>query len=171
MRGDMVVKIDKPKPPSGQGWMLNQENQFQSKTASESEMSSDEESDKMKSCACISGKENHSISSSKAFEGVTIEKISSGFFYLVKFQYPRSVKYYIGECTRKSKPNSFIFFKHLHDLFAYKDNVVEETISVASFFTVLSSPAKSQHVTSMDFKSPSKLLNFVDLLSQSCLCG
>lgn len=91
-------------------------------------MSSDEESDKMKSSASISGKENHSISS-EAFEGVTMEEISSGFFYLVKFQYPRSVKYYIGECIRKDPISSQIhlfFLKHLHDLFTYRDNVLHQ---------------------------------------------
>ena len=58
---------------------------------------------------------------------ITLSDISVGDFALVKYNYSRSVKYYIGECMEKDSNGQilFIFLERIcGSLFKYRENIL-----------------------------------------------
>ena len=67
-------------------------------------------------------------------ETMHTDDINVGDFAVVKYDYSRSVKYYVGECMRKNNNNgdiAFIFLERVCGmLFKYRENVTEEVAKV-----------------------------------------
>ena len=66
-------------------------------------------------------------------ETMHIDDISVGGFAVVKYDYSRTVKYYVGECMRKDNNGDivFIFLEQVSGmLFKYRENVIQEAAKV-----------------------------------------
>ena len=67
-------------------------------------------------------------------ETMHIDDINKDDFAVAKYDYSRSVKYYVGECMRKNNNGDivFIFLEQVCDtLFKYRENVVMENGAMA----------------------------------------
>ena len=93
---------------------------------------------------------------------ITLSDISVGDFALVKYNYSRSVRYYIGEYMEKDSNGQilFIFLERIcGSLFKYRGNVLLETANINMVKNVLVAPTVTCCGGKFDFKSSSKIID------------
>ena len=97
---------------------------------------------------------------------MSISDVAVGLYALVMYRYPRSEKYYIGECTRIDESTGEVYFLYLqcvHDsVFKYRENVVEEVSLSENILSIVEFPEKSRRGATLNFKSSSRVLSDVD---------
>ena len=97
---------------------------------------------------------------------MSISDVAVGSYALVLYRYPRSEKYYIGECTRKDESTGevcFLYLQRVHDfVFKYRENVVEEVALSENILSIVEFPERSRRGATLNFKSSSRVLSYVD---------
>ena len=91
-----------------------------------------------------------------------IGNTSVGDFAVVKYDYSRSMKYYVGECMRKDNNGDIVFIfldQVCGTLFKYRENVIEEVAKVNMFKHILSSPSTTRGGGKLDFISSKEMIN------------
>ena len=81
---------------------------------------------------------------------------------MVKYNYSRSVMYYIGEYMEKDSNGQilFIFLERIcGSLFKYRENVVRETANINMVKNVLAAPTVTCRGGKLDFKSSVKIID------------
>ena len=100
-------------------------------------------------------------------ETMHIDDINVGDFAVVKYDYSRSMKYYVGECKRKDNNGCImvIFFERVYStLFKYRENVIEEVAKVNMVKHILSSPSTTRRGGKLDFISSKEMINSLRFL-------
>ena len=93
--------------------------------------------------------------------------INVGDLAVIKYDYSRSVKYYVGECMRKDNNGDivFIFLERVCvTIFKYRKNVIEEVAKVNMIKHILSSPSTTRRGGKLDFISSKEMINSLRFL-------
>ena len=135
---------------------------------SSSESESDGESDETESDASSENESNESSESetdtddddsseNDEDQNLRLSDINVGDFALVKYDYSRSVKYYIGECVQKHDTNNELHFIFLDrvcgTMFKYRENTIREAAKMSMVKKILSSPTRTRRGGKLDFKA------------------